>query len=353
MKPYLSCIEQVELLRSRGLEITDADECATFLEANNYYRFSGYARYFQQAPHLGGDDFRPGISFNKIRGIYRADEALRHDLLGALGGVELLLRAHFAGVVADQYGPYEEFLSEGFYLVARRGKPTHESCLEDIRRSQEFHITRHKIENHREVDYRELPVWSAVEVWSFGTLSKAIERGARGELAKAIAASVGVAREGFASRVKALVYLRNRCAHHSRLWHHSMIDAGATPNNLRGRAKRLAGQFSPQSVMDAIASLDDVSCRGGVAEPLLPLLVERGRENASGRGSLTRSRPVIIGPRSCSAVSRLTMIESCKWCPMLESSPLPSRGAGREFQEDRHGFNQAHRTPRFLCPGSS
>ncbi|MGC9535644.1 Abi family protein [Streptomyces sp. UG1] len=63
----------------------------------------------------------------------------------------------------------------------------------------------------------------AVEAWSFGTLSKAIERGAGGTLADAVATSVGVARAGFAYRVRSLVYLRNRCAHHSRLWHHSVL----------------------------------------------------------------------------------------------------------------------------------
>lgn len=115
-------------------------------------------------------------------------------------------------------------------------------------------------------------MWSAVEAWSFGTLSKAIERGAGGTLADSVATSIGVAKAGFAYRVKALVYLRNRCAHHSRLWHHSVIDAGPTPNNVRKKAKREAGQFEPRSVLDVIASLDDMTARGGVAGPLLPKL---------------------------------------------------------------------------------
>lgn len=84
---------------------------------------------------------------------------------------------------------------------------------------------------------------------------------------------MGVAKAGFAYRVRALVYLRNRCAHHSRLWHHSVIDAGPTPNNVRAKAKRLAGQFEPRSVLDVIASLDDVLVRSGIAEPVLPGLV--------------------------------------------------------------------------------
>ncbi|MGW3947004.1 hypothetical protein ACWEBH_12810, partial [Micrococcus endophyticus] len=55
-------------------------------------------------------------------------------------------------------------------------------------------------------------------------------------------------------------------------WHHSVIDAGPTPNNVRKKAKREAGQFEPRSVLDVIASLDDMAARGGVANPLLPKL---------------------------------------------------------------------------------
>ena len=100
---------------------------------------------------------------------------------------------------------------------------------------------------------------------SFGTLSKAIERGGHGALADAVATSIGIVKTGFAYRAKALVYLRNRCANHSRLWHHSVIDAGPTPNNVRKKAKRIAGQFEPRSVLDVIASLDDMAARADVA----------------------------------------------------------------------------------------
>lgn len=150
-----------------------------------------------------------------------------------------------------------------------------ESCLRDIERSKERHILRYKSTDTGGVNFAELPVWSAVEAWSFGTLSKCIERGARGALAGAVATSIGVAKAGFAYRVKALVYLRNRCAHHSRLWHHSVIDAGPTPNNVRAKAKRLGGQFESRSVLDVIASLDNILDRGRTGNAILPELVQR------------------------------------------------------------------------------
>lgn len=275
MKPSLAVNEQVELLARRGLVIDDEAECTAFLAATNYYRFSGYARYFQRAPHLGDDSFEPGTAFAEIRRIYDADEALRAMLNRSLALVELLLRTHVARVIADDHGPYGRFLEEGFYTDVGSGEPTVASCLRDIDRSKDRHILRYRGGHGNRIDYGQLPVWSAVEAWSFGTLSKAIERGAGGMLADAVATSIEVAKGGFAYRVRSLVYVRNRCAHHNRLWHHSVLDAGPTPNNVRKKAKRLAGQFEPRSVLDVVASLDDLALRSGVADPVLPRIVER------------------------------------------------------------------------------
>ncbi|QHC56682.1 Abi family protein [Rathayibacter tanaceti] len=286
-KPTLSWTRQIQLLLDRGLCIVDQEACKRFLAAQNYYRFSGYVRYFQRAPHHGDDTFMQGTWFEEIQAIYDADEALRHTLGEQLGRAELLLRSHTAHVIAREHGPYETYLAESFYSDAPSAEPTVNSCLRDIERSKERHILRFTETEGATgaARFGELPVWSAVEVWSFGTLSKCIERGGTGSLAGAVASSLGVAQAGFAYRVRALVYLRNRCAHHSRLWNHSIIDAGPTPNNVRAKAKRLAGQFSPRSALDVIASLDDILSRGMDAAPILPgIVAEHSQHKGFWRG---------------------------------------------------------------------
>lgn len=264
MKPSLSWDSQVDLLVRRGLVVNDRRTCAEFLAANNYYRFSGYMRYFQTAPHHGDNRFQPGTCFADIRAIYDADRALRTLLSQQLAQVELLLRTHTAHAIANLHGPCGRYLEADYYTDAAKSQLTVESCLKDIERSRERHILRYKAAGDTS-DFTSLPVWSAVEAFSFGTLSKCIERGDQGALASAVANSIGVAKSGFPNRVRALVYLRNRCAHHSRLWHHSVIDAGPTPNNVRVKAKKLAGQFEPRSVLDVVASLDDIAVRGRTA----------------------------------------------------------------------------------------
>lgn len=114
--------------------------------------------------------------------------------------------------------------------------------------------------------------WSAAETWSTNVLSKTIERGASGSPSDATSMSTGVATSGFLFRVKPLVHLRDRYARHSRPWHHSVIDAGPTLNNVRGW-----GQADRREACAAFRTrrhslLDDMASRGDAADPPLPRL---------------------------------------------------------------------------------
>lgn len=66
-------------------------------------------------------------------------------------------------------------------------------------------------------------------------------------------------------------------------------------NNVRVKAKKIAGQFEPRSVLDVVASLDDIVVRGKAAAPLLPELVSlHDRATAFWKGL---GHPV--NPRDC------------------------------------------------------
>ncbi len=69
----------------------------------------------------------------------------------------------------------------------------------------------------------------ASEVWDFGTLSK-LFAGMREEDQDAISARYGVHNGRiFATWLRSLNYLRNVCAHHSRLWNRNIVDQPRLP----------------------------------------------------------------------------------------------------------------------------
>lgn len=117
------------------------------------------------------------MKLEELRAVCDTDEALRTAPAVPLTRVELMLRWHVARVIAAEHGAYGRYLEEGFYRDMDDQEPTVISCLRGIRRSKNPHILHYKEDDVDPVAYSELPVWSAVEAKSFGTLLKMIERG--------------------------------------------------------------------------------------------------------------------------------------------------------------------------------
>ena len=258
MKPWRSWGEQLQLFKDRGLILSSGDDCLKFLKQVGYYRFSGYCRYFQKSPEDGVNEFISGVTFDQIFEIYSLDQGLHQFLMGPISQIEILLRNRYAYMVAEKGGAYGEYLCDSYFSGAESSESLSEACIRDIERSKDRHILRYRDDSASE-KYAKLPVWSAVEAFSFGTLSKCIERGQHGQMSHLICEDIGLAKSGFPSRLRSIVYLRNRCAHYGRLWNHCVIDAGAVPHNVRNKAKRrlAIGNFTPRSIMDVIVSLDD------------------------------------------------------------------------------------------------
>ena len=278
VKNWLSHADQAKLLAGRGLLISDLQECEARLSQVNYYRWSGYFRYFQVAPHAGDNSFVPGTTFDEIWEIYSVDAHLRSALVPLLESPEVLLRASYAYVVGQKTAPTGLYLDDAYFSGTPNSESLSAACRKDLDRSRERFILRYKDVSQAD-PHASLPVWSAVESFSFGTLSKCIQRADQGTLKDEVADVIGVPRDGFDTRVRALVYLRNRCAHHARLWRHSVIDAGRTPNNVRKKVKKQVGQFHPRSVMDVLASLDDLLHRKFIEGGAVAFVTDRPRRD--------------------------------------------------------------------------
>ncbi len=75
------------------------------------------------------------------------------------------------------------------------------------------------------------PAWMLLEVVSFGTLSVTYKHLRRNKIKRDIAGSFGLNKEVFTSWLHSIVYLRNICAHHSRLWNRDMRITPAKPGS--------------------------------------------------------------------------------------------------------------------------
>jgi abortive infection bacteriophage resistance protein len=232
-KPWKSYQEQLDQLIQRGMTVTDTGKALHYLERIGYYRLSGYWHPFRERVAL--DSFKSGASFQNAVDLYVFDKKLRLLVLDALERIEIALRVDISHTLGEKelFAHIKpEFLSHKFthQVDKRTGLTNHEQWLKNhdslINRSKEKFIA------HNKDKYGlPLPVWIACEIWDFGTLSKLFS-GMKPEDKNAIAKKYGVSNgDTFESWLRSLNYLRNVCAHHSRLWNANIVDRPKAPSS--------------------------------------------------------------------------------------------------------------------------
>ena len=208
-KTWLSVHDQLLKLQERGLVIADATAASDFLRHINYYCFTGYGLVFEQPRH----SYLSGTTFEQIRQAYEFDRALRDLFTESIELIELDLRTTLAHTFGETYGPFGHVDPLNFYK-----QTDHPDWLGKLRgetkRSREVFIAHYKTTYQ---EYPDLPIWVATEVMSFGALSRMLE-GLEKTDQKRIATRYGLQPLTLASCIHHLVYVRNLCAHHSRLW---------------------------------------------------------------------------------------------------------------------------------------
>lgn len=204
--------DQIQLLLSRGLIVTDTAAAEALLSQVSYYRLSGYVLPFESSRHV----FQPGTTFEDVQRLYQMDEALRETLFAAISPVEVLLRGRVTNALALTHGAFAQHDPSAF-----RTSFNHVKWCSDLER--ETHRAKETFVEHFKAQYQEypqLPIWAAAEVMSIGTLSF-LYKGLV-PTTQAIIASGLVHPRVLLNWFHFLTYLRNACAHHTRLWNREL-----------------------------------------------------------------------------------------------------------------------------------
>jgi len=224
MKSALTTTGFIDLLKSRKLTLEDEENAKKLLLHNNYYRLSGYWRKYQINPDKDENDFVNGITFEKIFEIYDLDTKLRCLLQKGLGIFEICFRSVFAyhAANAEECGMFS-YLEQNTYTdkISKNEKPEDllAAIKKELGRSNEKYLTHYRNINEK------VPIWAAVEVLSFGTISKMYSRWTNKNVLKEIGKSFRILKdyEHTAKILRSLVNLRNLCAHQSRIWNRRLI----------------------------------------------------------------------------------------------------------------------------------
>ena len=223
-KPPKTYLEQLKILKGRGLKVLDEVRALHLLEHHNYYRLSAYR--FPLTLDGNPDQFKPGVTFDDLWTLYHFDRTLRQFVSEAVKRVEISIRARWAYVLGHAYGP-QAYEQPNVFRNPQRHTDTLSKLDEELRRSEEVFVTHYR----KKYNMDRPPIWAACEVMSFGLLSRFYENIKHTRDQKAIAQTYGLSVDGLTSLLRHCVYVRNLCAHHSRLWNRRFTVTVQLPKN--------------------------------------------------------------------------------------------------------------------------
>lgn len=232
-KSPLTYTEQIELLRSRGMVVSDKQRAEKHLANISYYRLSAYMLpYKQKEKGKILDSFREGVTWNMVYNLYVFDRKLRLLVFDAIERLEVAIRAQIIYQLSHKYGSHWQDRSEIFIppktITLRDGRVVTMDVYGDIQKHIKEQLQSNKAEvfiQHYGKKYGNPinpPSWMSVEVMYFNHLSRICSGLRLRADINGIASVFDLPPKTFCSWLHTINYVRNICAHHARLWNRDL-----------------------------------------------------------------------------------------------------------------------------------
>ncbi len=228
LKPPLTIEQQLKLLKTRGVVITDDAFASRILLTIGYYRLTAYLYPFRLKD--GTDNFVPGTSMEKVWRYYRFDRKLRFLIIDAIERIEVAVKGMIANRFTLSYGAF------GYNETASFAAPVdverHAEMLDFIHSATDR--SKEEFVRHFKASYdsaRGLPLWMATEVMTFGNMLTFFRLMKKHDK-QAIARQFGISEEVLETWLVSLNYIRNVCAHHGRIWNRVLSVRPGIPRKL-------------------------------------------------------------------------------------------------------------------------
>jgi len=212
VKAPLPYEEQLNLLKLRGLIVTNENDAIEILKRVSYYRLTAYALTFKK-----NDIFTPGTTFELINRHYEFDSKLRNIMMEIIEHVEVAFRTHIAHEIAYNYGSLGYLDPSNF-----RDQDNHKTFLNELTKS--IHKSKDPFIEHHQKKYQgQFPAWVAFEVLTFSSISM-LYKNLLLTNQKNIARThyTGLDYTEISNWLHLLSIVRNRCAHYSRLFNQTL-----------------------------------------------------------------------------------------------------------------------------------
>jgi len=211
-KPPFTEEQHIKILQDRGLIIQDLERLKYYLKNIGYYRLTGYMYPFQQ--NDGSHKFKKDTTFELILNHYEFDKKLKFLLIDMIERVEISIRAYLCNSMALSYGSHW-YLNESLFINRHHHSDLIKYISDYYNDCKELFLKEYK---NKYTEPILPPSWMIMETLTFGKLSSLYENLMDCEEKREVATTLNVVVPILESWLKSLNFIRNCCAHHSRLW---------------------------------------------------------------------------------------------------------------------------------------
>lgn len=240
--------EQIDMLKEKGVVVDDEQYATRILSRINYYRISGYILPFKEKLGRGEK-----IKFKRIIRILGFDQLLRNLILKYVEHIEISLRTFIVRSLAfrgDANGM--AYRDKNCFRSEEEFKKWIDGIDDVARQSDEPFMVHYKREYSGKY-----PIWVILEVVPIGKLSRMYEL-----LNKDIQIHIancynGIHYKRLVGYLKSISYLRNKCAHHSRIYYR-FFNKVQLPNLWYKEKELVKEKFTNKRLMSQLYMLKDL-----------------------------------------------------------------------------------------------
>lgn len=204
---------------NKGLQIECREEAIDMIQRLNYYRLSGYAKYFYNE----NKHFKDKTSLNDIYNLYLFDNELRNIIREIVGEIELNFKSYFASYMSNKYRDAYAHLKIEYFdtkVNTYTEKTYYEEIKEIIQKKKNNNRNKPYIKHYIN-EYTEVPIWVIVEILSFNDISKLIrnmKNDDRKQMLNENYERVPINAYFLPNFIKLMCDVRNMCAHYEKIF---------------------------------------------------------------------------------------------------------------------------------------
>ena len=210
-KEFKKLDEQVEILKNKGLTVSNPEYAKEVLLRENYFFLNGYRHLFMKS--ATNKTYIEGTTFEELYSLFLFDRAFRNILFKNILTIENNVKSIMSYQLSMQYGYHEkDYLNRRNFTNNQEKNKQVNDVIRKMKRQIKSNAESHSATMHYVNSYGYIPLWVLVKVLSFGIIGELYSILKR-EDKLSIADVYDLDTETFANYLVMLSNYRNICAH--------------------------------------------------------------------------------------------------------------------------------------------